>query len=103
MEEPVEMRLEAPEVNSPEPFTVIQGASIYPNPAKDRFMVQLPEAEMTGKLQLFDVSGRKVLEQQLKSTLNEIGVASLADSVYFYCVHGENGLLDRGKIVIQQQ
>ena len=103
MEEPVSGRLAAEQTIGGHETSTNARIKVYPNPARITFMVQLPEAEMTGKLQLFDVSGRKVLEQQLKSTLTEIGVASLANSVYFYCVHGENGLLDRGKIVIQQQ
>jgi len=103
MEEPVSMRLEAPEVNSPEPFTVIQGASIYPNPAKDRFMVQLPEGEIEGFLELFDLSGRKVFEQKLQNGLTEISSSSFAGAIYLYLVYSKQGLVDRGKIVLQKE
>jgi len=103
MEEPVEMRLASLEVKRQEQSATVPGAIIYPNPAKDRFIVRLTDGETEGMIMLFDLSGRKVFEQKLQNGLTEISSSSFAGAIYLYSVYNKTGIVDRGKIVLQKE
>lgn len=53
---------------------------IYPNPANSNFI--LPEMAMDGKLAIFDIAGKEVLEIQKVNTLN-VDVSDLKTGIYF--------------------
>jgi len=103
MEEPVEMRLASLEVKRQEQSATVPGAIVYPNPAKDRFIVRLTDGETEGMIMLFDLSGRKVFEQKLQNGLTEISSSSFAGAIYLYSVYNKTGIVDRGKIVLQKE
>jgi len=66
-------------------------------------MVQLPEGEIEGFLELFDLSGRKVFEQRLLNGLTEISSSSFAGAIYLYSIYSRTGFVARGKISLQKE
>ncbi|WP_094745947.1 T9SS type A sorting domain-containing protein [Vaginella massiliensis] len=60
----------------------IAKASIYSNPAKDYFVVNLPSKE-TSLLQLLNVSGQIILEKKNINTTTKIATSALPKGVYF--------------------
>ena len=78
MEEPVAMRLAAPEIQLPGQPIMNLGATVYPNPAKDKFTVRLPNEKTNAFIELFDLSGRKVFGQKLQNNITEIPTTSFS-------------------------
>lgn len=71
---------------------------VYPNPAKDRFMVQIPYG-LQGKLELLDATGRIVLEQRANSTLAEINVQDLSPGIYVLKLSGKFGMVSEQVVI----
>ena len=65
--------------------------AIYPNPAKEQVMVNLPELETEGSLKIVNLSGQVVYSQMLNLNANQvqINVSDLANGLYILSV--ENG------------
>jgi hypothetical protein len=57
------------------------GIILYPNPAKDYFVLDLPENTIMD-MTIYDVSGRKVLEGKLEGTHPQVDIHSLATGSY---------------------
>ncbi|UYZ64610.1 alpha/beta hydrolase-fold protein [Hymenobacter weizhouensis] len=55
--------------------------SAYPNPAKDKLLVQLPAASREARLELTDAAGRVVLRQKIRSGA-AVDVSQLAKGTY---------------------
>ncbi|MCX6146804.1 MAG: PKD domain-containing protein [Candidatus Kapabacteria bacterium] len=51
-----------------------------PNPVKDKLFIQINEFNNTDKIQIIDLNGRKLLESELKETID---VSSLSKGIYF--------------------
>ncbi len=77
--------------------------SIYPNPAADRLMIR-SEIGNVGKysVQLFDISGKLILENQLESPSSSLDVSRIAPGVYVLHITGENERVFRRKMVISR-
>ena len=75
--------------------------SVYPNPTNGDFAVEIKNIK-TGKttFELYDVSGTKVYEIQLKGNVNHINT-SLPDGVYYYKVLNGKQSVALGKILIK--
>lgn len=76
----------------------VEQVSIYPNPAKGWFAVNL--AGKGGELELFDFAGRKVFSRQLETGENRL-VPVLSKGVYFAKIRTEGRVITR-KIAWQQ-
>ncbi len=72
---------------------------VFPNPATDRIVLQLPEDFTGGLFRLFDVQGREILQGAL-SGAGEIDVAALSPGMYFYTLSDEHRKM-YGKFVKQ--
>ena len=55
--------------------------SMYPNPVQDK--VRINSANQIDAIQIFDLSGRSVLQKTLNARSPEINVAALNSGVYF--------------------
>ncbi len=76
---------------------------IYPNPAKDKFIIQLTKKDRVGKIELFNASGKKVMEKQIPSGREnfELDVRSLKSGVYFCKISAQEYSLTK-KIILQK-
>jgi len=78
--------------------------SIFPNPANSEITVAMP-ATSTGRfdLQIFDLSGRKILEQKtLQGAMNTIGIKAIENGVYYVKVITDDGSTSTKTLVIQR-
>ena len=78
-------------------------AKVFPNPSSTGFQFQIPGFKSNGetKLQLFDMTGREILEQDIFSETTSVK-SDFAAGVYLYQVkNGVGEILNKGKIVIQ--
>lgn len=60
--------------------------SVYPNPAKDRLIIKLPQAVDQLNINIFNALG----ELQLESQFNEIDISQLNNGLYYVTAKGEN-------------
>lgn len=56
------------------------GFRIYPNPASDQLIIELPNSE--GLISIHSIDGRKVLEQQVAGSQTALEVSGLVDGMY---------------------
>ncbi|MBL7898784.1 MAG: T9SS type A sorting domain-containing protein, partial [Crocinitomicaceae bacterium] len=75
------------------------GISVYPNPAKGEFVLQLKD-EKNVTLNLHDSSGKIILSKSTNKTV-AIDISNIAAGVYVYTVKDEQGHLSTGKLVIE--
>lgn len=75
--------------------------TVGPNPATDFILVKNPGAEKI-TLKLYDVTGRKLIEEQLENSSATIEVSALPAGLYMYSVSGPEKMLKTGKIVIRK-
>ena len=74
---------------------------IYPNPAQDYLLVENHSPEQSATFVLYDLLGRRVLEQKLAATKNTISTEHLPSGVYLYHIlNPKNQMLTYGKISI---
>ena len=74
---------------------------VYPNPARTGTSIMIASADPEGLLfELFDESGRKILERKLYELVEQIPGAPKA-GIYFYTVKRNNRVESSGKIIIQ--
>ena len=59
---------------------------VFPNPAKDKITVQLPEGTKNYQIQLSNAFGQKILQTQS----NEIDVSSVSSGIYFLSIDTDN-------------
>ena len=66
------------------------GLTIYPNPAKDHFVIENNGQDKILEFNLTDVKGKKVFEGSLLEQRNEISVSTLDQGMYFVTIQNEN-------------
>jgi subtilisin family serine protease len=71
--------------------------SVYPNPFEDQIIIQWPELDVFGQLQIYNVTGQLILHKEIQSN-QTISVSHLKSGMYFYSLQSE-GLLKSGKII----
>jgi PKD domain/Secretion system C-terminal sorting domain len=77
-----------------------QGVLVYPNPACTWVEVLLPRS-VSGNMQLYDVSGAKVLEQSLENTNRaRMQVSDLPAGVYAWALREASGKVWSGKVAV---
>ena len=87
-----------PDLGDPAALPVL--FKVYPNPAQEYFLVEVP-AEESGLLELYDVVGRLVLQQPLISGQTRINrQPSWAKGIYLYSLSGDpRQKHNRGRII----
>jgi hypothetical protein len=83
--------------SAPDPYQL----RVYPNPAQDYFILELPEAKET-LLQLFGVDGKLVLQQTLRNVQTRIPRRQhLKSGLYLFTLTTPGAPLRSGKLVLQ--
>lgn len=74
--------------------------SVYPNPACEELFIKNP-SKQTSKMELFDMTGKKVNEISIGLNTTRTNITSLSSGVYFYKFSDNNSkTLHTGKFVI---
>jgi subtilisin-like proprotein convertase family protein len=79
----------------------LQNVAIYPNPAKDDFIVYIPENNLETKISVIDLQGRQIQSVQSNSISTTITTSSLQDGLYLVIIENENGVTTK-KITIKK-
>lgn len=79
------------------PINTIQ---IYPNPAQDYFVVDGGKLNNV-QVELFDISGRRVLHQKVTTNQEAVDVSGLANGVYIAVVSSGRQVAKRQRLIIQ--
>ncbi len=72
--------------------------SIYPNPATNKFTVS-GIGNYPAEISLFDITGRVVKSEKVRSEKEEISVSHLPTGIYLYQIKTPEGKTHRGKLV----
>jgi hypothetical protein len=75
----------------------ISDVIVYPNPADD--YIALENTDFSSQIELFDVSGIKVLTQFINGSNEKINISSLQSGIYFLNVLNNHTILYRGKVI----
>jgi len=73
---------------------------VYPNPATNEFYIN-GNFSLPAVIELYDLTGKKLLRQNITSDNQKIRVAGFAKGMYFYKVITKDDKLASGKIVIE--
>ena len=74
-----------------------QGVNVYPNPSTGIFYFQNNSNQETEKCELFDYTGKSVLNAE--GAKDQIDLNSMAKGIYFYRVEMRNGNIYKGKLI----
>ena len=76
--------------------------SLYPNPAKAFVSIQSDDPSVSLKhIEVYDVTGRKVMSEELDGQNQDLSVAKLLSGVYYVRVQASNGCHTYLKLVVQ--
>jgi hypothetical protein len=75
--------------------------SLYPNPNNGMFKLRISNEIQQGKFILVNSIGQNVYETKLVNGENEIRISNLAPGMYTYKVIGNEGEINRGKIIVE--
>jgi len=70
----------------------------YPNPVSDVLYVELPESNMEATIELYNVSGQRVLSTQINN--NAVNLKRLPNGFYSYVIQ-QNGKAFSGKVIVK--
>ena len=84
-------------------FTSMNQMAVYPNPAKNKFIVELPNFDLPNKLNLnlLNVFGQEIKQVAINSTLTTIDIQNLAPGMYIYQIKDENKVMKSDKIIVE--
>ena len=72
---------------------------LYPNPVDDKLTIEIKDKNVN--FTLFNLNGKLILSNQLKSTVNTIDVSAINSGIYFYEVSNTKGIkLVKGKLIV---
>ena len=69
----------------------LQNVAVYPNPAKENFIVYIPENNFETKISLIDLQGRQIQTIQSDAISTSISTSLLQDGMYLVTIQNENG------------
>jgi hypothetical protein len=75
--------------------------SLYPNPNNGVFKLRIGDEIQQGKFILVNSLGQNVYETKLVGGENEMRISNLAPGMYTYMVTGNEGEINRGKIIVE--
>ena len=83
--------------------TMNQEISVYPNPANDYIIFHRQyETSSLGKLEIYDLTGKMMMQRTLDQTNQRIDISNLPEGLYFYKLKSDHSILHSGKIVISR-
>jgi hypothetical protein len=74
---------------------------VYPNPARQFTNVQLNEAALPAKIEIFNAMGSLLREFVLTETMQQISLEQLTPGLYLYRIANEKEALGSGKLVVE--
>ena len=74
-------------------------ALVYPNPVKDKFILNLPDGFALEKIEILDLSGRAAPFKPTNQTPLQIDISSLSNGIYLLKAIGLNGEVYVEKII----
>ncbi|MES2681250.1 MAG: T9SS type A sorting domain-containing protein [Bacteroidota bacterium] len=85
------------------PNSILLPASVFPNPATNKFTLELPTAYVFTdlKFNMINFSGEQVKEILILSHLSEINLTGIAAGIYLYTLQNNEGILKTGKIIVE--
>jgi hypothetical protein len=78
-----------------------KSVTIYPNPVKDSFSIDLSVKQGTTLLSIFSVDGMKLLEQEIIGCKTQINISYLEAGIYFIKLRNEN-MVETRKIIKEE-
>lgn len=75
---------------------------VFPNPASQMITIRLPESQSAGKLGIFDIMGRQIMDlsgQNSGKDILQVNVNSLSNGIYFIVYKNVNGVYKQKMIV----
>jgi hypothetical protein len=87
-------------INSPLSAAAV---SVFPNPAHGKFILSVSSTRI-GEENLFILTnalGKSVKQISIKELMTECNISDLPAGIYFYQVNGENGIMAKGKVVVE--
>ena len=75
--------------------------SIFPNPAKDKFTVMIPENQINSELKLTDILGKNVKTIPLKHSRTNIMTEELPSGIYFVSIIKNGKVLSIKKLILK--
>ena len=79
--------------------TMVNNISLYPNPSKGAFAIQIPGVEGEKVITLLDVTGKVIVSQTTSSDVVEFNESSLKAGVYLASIQTYLGTVTRKFIV----
>jgi hypothetical protein len=80
-----------------EEYNNVDGIALYPNPAKDKFI--LKGIEKGSVFIMYDLLGKEILRRSELKETEEISIQTLNEGVYFYKIVYENRTEKTGKVI----
>lgn len=80
---------------------IVKEVNVYPNPAKDKFTVELNDVTLDGKIQLMNSVGQLVYQENINSNRTEIKVYDLPRGIYFLRISHISGDVISKKVMIE--
>ena len=77
--------------------------NIFPNPANNKFNIQLTDLIIENKLtlDLLNIYGQLVTQYEITGQNSSFDIQNLPASVYLFQLRNENGILNTGKLVVE--
>ncbi len=69
---------------------------VYPNPVKDKLIIELPNGEAANRIVVYNNTGALVIEQ---NATHELNLQNTPSGLYFVVVETESGIIFKNKIV----
>lgn len=74
---------------------------LFPNPARDSFMVRLSEDDLPARFELMDAGGKMLIVENIDHKQNTIDACHLAEGMYFYRIISSNKNVYSGKLLLK--
>jgi len=75
--------------------------NVYPNPATDKFTIQLDELKAQGKIEIFDLTGKLIYTQNINGKSTEINAKDFGAGIYFIKINQKEFITTK-KIIIEK-
>jgi len=81
----------------------LENIEVYPNPAKDKLFLTIPENTIIDQLSVFDYTGKKIFMTVpvAYKTYQEIDLSKFSKGIYIVKVTFENGALSQKKFIVE--
>ncbi len=85
-------------VSTPEePAIEMREALVFPNPGTNHLKVRIAAHYKKSNFELYDISGKIVLSEQIIGKWGEVNTVALKSGTYVYRIYNEEGLFESGK------